>query len=53
MGTDPGPFIANSHLHEYEFDFQCKNQKSNYKLGKNLNYTFRYIDDVTPINDNG
>ena len=53
MGTDPGPFMANAHLYKYEFEFQDLNRKTNYKLAKSLNYTFRYIDDVTPINDLG
>ena len=53
MGSDPGPFMANAHLHKYEFEFQDNNRKNNHKLAKSLNYTFRYIDDVSPINDNG
>ena len=53
MGTDPGPFMANAHLHKYEFFFQEKNRKVDYGVAKSLNYTFRYIDDVTPINDKG
>lgn len=53
MGTDPGPFMANAHLYKYEFEFQDLNRKTNYKLAKSLNYTFRYIDDVSPINDLG
>ena len=51
MGTDPAPYMANGHLYKYEFAFQDKNRKTNYKLAKSLNYTYRYIDDVTPIND--
>ena len=53
MGTDPGPFMANAHLHKYEFSFQELKRKTDYKTAKSLNNTFRYIDDVTPINDNG
>lgn len=53
MGTDPGPFMANAFLHKYEFDFQVKNRKENYNCAKLLNRTFRYIDDVTIINDKG
>ena len=53
MGTDPGPFMANAHLHKFEFQFQEHNRKNNFGLAKSLNRTFRYIDDVTPINDNG
>merc|ERR1712074_172767 len=53
MGADPEPFMANAHLHKYEFDFQERQTKINYKLARSLNYTFRYIDDVSIINDNG
>ena len=53
MGTDPGPFMANAHLHYYEFAFQEKYRKTNYGIARSLNHTFRYIDDVTPINDSG
>ena len=53
MGTDPGPYMANAHLHFYEFSFQELNRKKNYSIARSLNYTFRYIDDVTPINDGG
>ena len=53
MGTDPGPYMANAHLHKYEFTFQDNKRKTNYKVARSLNYTYRYIDDVTPINDGG
>ena len=45
--------MVNAHLYKYEFEFQDLNRKTNYKLAKSLNYTFRYIDDVSPINDLG
>ena len=53
MGLDPAPQMANAHLHKYEFDFQQKMAKSNYAVAKSLNHTFRYIDDISPLNDKG
>lgn len=53
MGTDPGPFMANAYLHKYEFDFQERNRKCDYGVARSLNRTYRYIDDVSPINDGG
>ena len=53
MGLDPAPQMANAHLHKYEFDFQQKMSKSNYSVARSLNHTFRYIDDISPLNDNG
>lgn len=53
MGTDPAPYMANAHLYFYEFKFQELQTKQNYSLAKSLNNTFRYIDDVTPLNDKG
>ena len=53
MGLDPAPQMANAHLHRYEFDFQQKMSKTNYSVARSLNHTFRYIDDISPLNDNG
>ena len=53
MGTDPGPFMANAHLYKYEFDFQTNMRKNNYKVARSLNNTFRYIDDISVMNDKG
>ena len=53
MGLDPAPQMANRHLHKYEFDYQQKMAKSNYAIAKSLNHTFRFIDDITPLNDKG
>ena len=53
MGLDPAPQMANGHLHKYEFDFQQKMAKSNYAVAKSLNHTFRFIDDISPLNDKG
>merc|ERR1712082_215626 len=53
MGLDPAPRMANAHIHKYEFDIQQKMSKSNYSVARSLNHTFRYIDDISPLNDNG
>ena len=53
MGLDPAPQMANGHLYIYEFDFQKKMIHTNYSVARSLNHTHRYIDDVSPINDNG
>ena len=53
MGLDPAPQMANAHLHKYEFDFQQKMAKTNYSVARSLNHTFRYIDDISPLNDKG
>ena len=50
MGTDDGPEIANLHLHQQEFEYMTKVQRVNIYQARNLNRTFRYIDDVTSIN---
>ena len=49
MGLDPALKIANGHLHNYKFDFHEKMAKSNYTVAKSLNYTFRFIVDITPL----
>ena len=53
MGLDPAPQMANAHLHKYEFDFQQKISKTKYYVAKYLNHTFRYIDDISHLNDKG
>ena len=52
MGTQCSSFLANLFLFHYEYKFINQNTKSNYKLCLKLNYTFRYQDDITVINDN-
>ena len=52
-GLDPAPHIANGHLHKYECDLQQKMAKSNYAVAKSLNNIFRFIDDISPLNDKG
>lgn len=53
MGTDCAPFLANIYLHQYEFNYMTKLMKSNIQLARSLNLTYRYIDDITILNDNG
>ena len=50
MGTDAAPFIANLHLHQYEYDFISK---SNNVIKNKFRHVFRYIDDITVVNDDG
>ena len=45
--------MANGTLHKEEFTFQEQMTKTNYQVAKSLNHTFRYIDDITPLNDKG
>ena len=53
MGLPPAPQMANGTLHKEEFTFQEQMTKTNYQVAKSLNHTFRYIDDITPLNDRG
>ncbi len=53
MGTSSAPFIANLFLFYYEYTFLKNNMRNNYYKCKKLNYTYRYIDDITTINDGG
>ena len=53
MGLDPAPQMANGHLHKYEFDFQHYMAKSNNALAKSVNHTYSFIDDISPLNDDG
>ena len=53
MGLPPAPQMANGTLQKEEFAFQERMTKTNYAIAKSLNHTHRYIDDITPLNDNG
>ena len=53
MGLDPALQRANGHPYKYEFDFQQKMAKSNYAVAKSLNHTFRFIDDISPLDEKG
>ena len=51
MGTDSAPQIANLYLHALESKYYFNIMKTNPKIAKKLKYTFRYIDDISTIND--
>ena len=54
MGTDCAPWLANLTLFAYEFAYLTNSlKKNNVTVYRNLNHCFRYIDDITVINDNG
>jgi hypothetical protein len=54
MGTDCGPYIANLTLFSYEFKYVSNLIKhGRIDEARMLNHTFRYIDDITNINDGG
>lgn len=53
MGTTCAPFLANLTLFSYEFRYLSNKLKNGqYKHCKQLNNTFRYIDDITSLNNN-
>lgn len=52
MGTNAGSFLANLFLHYHELKFGRDNMNKDYKKCFNLRKTFRYIDDITVLNDN-
>jgi hypothetical protein len=52
MGTDCAPLIANLFLFSFEFKYVMNLLKSgNFKEAINLRHVYRYIDDITIIND--
>jgi hypothetical protein len=52
MGTDCAPYLANLTLFNYEFNFMINKLKTgNYGLCRSLSNNFRYIDDISSIND--
>ena len=53
MGLAPAPQMANGTLQKEEYSFQEHMTRTNYSVAKSLNHTFRYIDDITPLNDKG
>ena len=53
MGGDPAPFWANLFLFFYEFKWVKKMKQSNNVLARKFTNTFRFIDDLIAINDNG
>ncbi len=53
MGTDCAPDIANITLGSMEFKFVNTLLKTNLTDCKKLRYTYRYLDDITCLNDGG
>ena len=52
MGTDCAPWIANLTLFSYEFVYMTNCLKANkFTVYKRLDKCFRYIDDITVVND--
>ena len=53
MGSDPAPFMANLFLYPYESEYVKKVQKENIFVARRFRNTFRFIDDLVAINDDG
>ena len=53
MGSDPAPFFANLFLFYYECQWMKNLWKNDIGRGKKFANTFRFIDDLIVVNDNG
>ena len=53
MGLDPAPFLANLFLAFYEIHFIDGLRKTDYSRAKKFLNTYRFIDDLSPLNDHG
>ena len=53
MGSDPAPFFANLFLSYYEAKWIKSQQNNDYVKARALRNTFRFIDDLGTLNDNG
>ena len=54
MGIDPAPFIANLFLHDYEYKYiKGLINSGDLTLARKLRGTYRYLDDLIAINDEG
>jgi hypothetical protein len=54
MGTDCAPYLANLTLFAYEFKYMLNKLKHGERgICRKLSNNFRYIDDITSINDDG
>ena len=51
MGTNCAPLLANLILYSYEVEFSRSIKKSNKKLAKTFNLTWRFLDDLISINN--
>ena len=53
MGSDPAPFMANFFLYSYERKYIQNLRKADVAKARLFRNTFRFIDDLLTINDNG
>ena len=53
MGSDPAPFMANLFLYHYESKWIKNLKKDNLQKARKFSHTFRFIDDLLTVNDNG
>ena len=53
MGSDPAPFMANLFLYFYEAKYVNELKKSDMAKARKFRNTFRFIDDLLTVNDDG
>ena len=53
MGSDPAPFMANLFLYHYESSFLKELKKTDLSRARRFGNVFRFIDDLSAINDGG
>ena len=53
MGSDPAPFMANLFLHHYEAKYVKEVKKKDLFTARKFRNTFRFIDDLLAVNDDG
>ena len=53
MGTDPAPFMANFFLYYYENKYLRKLKKTDVRRARRFKNCFRFIDDLSILNDGG
>ena len=53
MGSDPAPFFANLFLYYFENKWIKKTKKNDIRRARRFANTFRFIDDLTALNDGG
>ena len=53
MGSDPAPFFANLFLYYFEHNWMNQIKKNDLIRARKMCYLFRFIDDLSAINDGG
>ena len=53
MGSDPAPFMANLFLYHYESEYVKQVKKKDIFRARKFRNTFRFIDDLLAVNDDG